>query len=175
MISVCILGKRFLFYNVLQKKLAHMSYFYSARLRFILISSDPDRHRDGTYKTEVRFVLLRAVHDADAFERALAIGREEDSNPSESVREDGTKILCRWAFVEIEELSYLGLELDGVEISSLYEEYRPSQPIDFDTIFHPKNSKPEINNTAISPVNPKAEQDESQQHTTSGRLKKVDS
>ena len=107
--------------------------FYSARLLYIvLVDGDPRKrnHYDD------RIIVFRAKDRADAFRRALRLGRKEETGYKNCY---GKRV--RWALVEIASLDRVGRKIDGAEIASRLH-YRTSKKcIPPRRRFHPERSE----------------------------------
>ena len=126
--------------------------YYSARLHVVCIVDDPKHHAEGKYTCDYPFVLLRANSSDEAFQRALALGREQETVYKNKSGKD-----VRWALNAVEEIYELGDEIDGIEVGSLMDVYEPGHSIGIGTDLDPGSKQPvyssNVNNEA------RAEQD----------------
>jgi hypothetical protein len=113
--------------------LPHMDY-YSARLFVICLVDDGKLRRRHT--CDYPFVVFRAKTREQAFERALALGKEQEARYKNNKGQ-----WVRWALVQVETIKRLGRRLDGREIGSLLDVHRSDRPIPFDKRFYPKKSR----------------------------------
>ena len=113
--------------------LALMDY-YSARLLIVCLVDDGRPRKRNT--CDYPFVVFRAKGYKHAFQRALDLGKQQETR-----YKNGKGQWVRWAFVQVENVKHLGKTLDGLEIGSLLDVLRSDQPVPFRKRFHPKKSK----------------------------------
>ena len=109
--------------------------FYSARLLFVILIDDGKPRKRHDWDEIV--VVFRARDFGQAFERALEIGRSQET---EYLNYQQHKV--RWAFAEVATLDIVGKRVDGVEVASRLFSHQSKEPIPFNTQFHPENSRP---------------------------------
>jgi hypothetical protein len=107
--------------------------YYSARVFVICMVDDGKPRR--RYTCDYPFFVFRAKSREQAFERALALGKNQETRYKNHKGQ-----WVRWALVEVEAIKRLGRRLDGVEIGSLMDAHRSAQPISFGKRFHPERS-----------------------------------
>jgi hypothetical protein len=108
--------------------------YYSAKLFVICLVDDSKPRRRNT--CDYPFVVFRAKDREQAFERALALGKQQETRYKNHKGQ-----WVRWALVQVEAIKHLGRSLDGVEVGSLLEVHCSAQPIPFGKRFHPKRSR----------------------------------
>jgi len=108
--------------------------FYSARVLVICLVDDGKPRRRNT--CDYPFFVFRAKSREQAFERALALGKQQETRYKNHKGQ-----WVRWAFVQIEVITRLGRRLDGVEIGSLLDVHRSKRPFSFAKRFYPEKSK----------------------------------
>ena len=108
--------------------------YYSARLLVICLVDDGKPRRRNT--CDYPFLVFRAKSREHAFERALALGKQQETRYKNHKGQ-----WVRWALVQVEAIQCLGRRLDGVEVGSLLDVHRSAQPIPFRKRFHPAKSK----------------------------------
>ena len=111
--------------------------YYSARLHVVCIVNNSKHHAEGKFTCDYPFVLFQASSFDEAFERALALGREQ-----ETVYENGDGDEVRWALNSVEEIYQLGEEIDGIEVGSLMDVYEPEASISFTSDLDPASKRP---------------------------------
>ena len=109
--------------------------FYSARLLFIILVDDGRAKKKNDYDESV--IVFRARDFANAFERALEIGKAQEKR-----YKNGQGQSVRWALVEISNLDYVGRKIDGAEVASKLHSRISAKPISPKQRFHPQRSKP---------------------------------
>jgi hypothetical protein len=109
--------------------------YYSAWLTFIVLVDDGRPRKRHTYDDSI--VLFRARDYEHAFERALDVGRSQET---EYTNPYGQKV--RWVLVEVVKLQRVGRRLDGQEVCSLLDCRRSKDPIPYANGFRPERSKP---------------------------------
>ena len=110
--------------------------FYSARLLFvILVAGGPGRKRNH-YDESV--IVFRARDFEHAFERALELGRERETNYK---NDKGQRV--RWSLVEVINLDCVGRTIDSREVASSLHYRTSRERIQPNRTFHPERSKPE--------------------------------
>lgn len=110
--------------------------FYSVRISVLCLVDDGLIPSDG-YTRDIQVHLIKAKDNEEAFEKALEIGRAEETTYS---NEEGRKV--RWAFEKIESITLLGKSIEGGEISSRMEGYFPKAPLPFESVFQPESDEP---------------------------------
>ena len=113
-----------------------MSY-YCARLHIVCIVDDPDHDRENGHTCDYPFVLFQAADAGTAFTRALELGRAKEHSYLNC-----NERTVRWALRAVEQIWYLGNELDGVEAGSILDVYRLETPLGIDAQFTPENELP---------------------------------
>lgn len=108
-------------------------HYYSARLHKVCIVDEPENYEEGKYTCDYSFVIFRADSYEDAFQRALGLGRDQETIYKNSEGND-----VRWALNAVEEVTELEPDLDGIEIGSILDEYVPKEPIGITTVFQPE-------------------------------------
>jgi len=109
--------------------------FYSAKLLFIILVADGPGCKRNHYDESV--IVFRARDFVHAFERALELGRKQ-----ETTYQNDKKQKVRWALVEILTLDLVGRQIDGKEVNS-HLHYRTSKRrIPPAKRFNPQRSKP---------------------------------
>lgn len=83
------------------------------------------------------FIVFRARDPADAFERALELGRQQESTYR---NEKGQKV-C-WTFARVEEINHLGPTVEDGEVGSLMDVFRSKKPLTFRHRFYPAKHRP---------------------------------
>ena len=109
--------------------------FYSARLLLISLVEDGKQTKQNLYDESI--VVFRASSWDHAFERALELGRQQ-----ETTYENVYGHTVRWKLVEIINLDLIGKKVDGAEVASKLDYKRVKEPISSDAEFHPENSEP---------------------------------
>ncbi len=110
-----------------------MTYF-CARLLVVCLVNDGKLKMRNT--CDYPFIVFRARDYEHAFERALALGKQQESRYKNSKGQ-----AVRWAFVQIENIKRIGRSLDGVEVGSLLDVLKRKRPIPFNKRFNPRKSK----------------------------------
>ncbi len=113
-----------------------MSY-YSARLHVVSTVNNKEKLTESEHICDYPFIVFKAVDDVDAFQQALSLGRDQEHEYENS---DGD--LVRWRLRAVEHIWKLGDEIDGKEIGSIMDVYRPDEPLDFDSPFSPESETP---------------------------------
>ena len=83
------------------------------------------------------FIIFRANNHEHAFEKALQLGREQETVFKNIEGND-----VRWALVKVEEIWELGENIDGIEIGSLMDVWKTDKPIPFNFQFEPEKKRP---------------------------------
>jgi len=109
--------------------------YFSARLIFVTLVDDERPKKTNTYDEGI--FLLRAADQDQAFERAVAIGREHET---EYLNDHGQRV--RQAFVEVDEIKYVGTRLEDQEVASIGFSKRTDEAIPYDQQFDPEASNP---------------------------------
>jgi hypothetical protein len=109
--------------------------YYSAWLVFIVLVDDGRPRKTHTYDDSI--VVFRARDYDHAFERALELGRSQET---EYTNPYGQKV--RWALVEVLKLQRIGRRVEGQEVSSPLDRRRSKEPIPYGRQFHPERSRP---------------------------------
>ncbi|SKB08947.1 protein of unknown function [Prosthecobacter debontii] len=113
----------------------HLMDFYSARLLFVVLVADRPGRKRHLYDETV--IIFRAKDSAHAFERALELGREQETDyPNDKGHQ------VRWALVQILNINHIGRSVDGKEVASSLHYRTSKESIPPDHIFHPEKSKP---------------------------------
>jgi len=110
--------------------------YYSARLFVLCLVDDGKPRKRNT--CDYPFVVFRARGFPQAFARALALGREQETTYA-----NGKGQSVRWVFVRVEEIKRLGRDLDGREVGSLLDVFRSDAPIPFRRRFRPEKYQPQ--------------------------------
>lgn len=116
---------------------------YSARLQVVCIVDDPDRHAEDEPTCDCPFVRFRADSHEQAFERALARGREQETVCK---NESGGDV--RWALNAVEEIYELGEDIDGIEVGSLMGVHELEHRMGIETDFEPASKQPIYSSSA---------------------------
>jgi len=111
-----------------------MSY-YSARLLIVCIVDDGKPINKHT--CDYPFVIFRAKNEDEAFDRALKLGREQETVYK---NEEGKDV--RWALVEVQEIWKLGDDVDGIEVGSIMDVWETENPVPYDSNFEPQEKLP---------------------------------
>lgn len=115
--------------------------YYSARVHIICLVDDPGHHIEDGYLCDYAFFIFWAEDFIQAFERALSLGREQETSYQGSLGDP-----VRWAVNEVEEIRCLGEKRDifdaGIEVGSILDNYYPKEMIPFTTNFHPELKQP---------------------------------
>ena len=119
--------------------------YYSARLHVVSIVDDPDQLQERSYLCDYPFVLFLATDDDAAFMRALELGKQRES---EYMNADGQRV--RWRLRAVEFIWKLGTEINGIEVGSILDEYRPDVALTFDTVFSPETEIPIVSDESYS-------------------------
>lgn len=109
--------------------------FYSARLLYIILVADGPGKKRNHYDETV--IVFRARDHADAFERALEIGRSYETDYFNDKQQR-----VRWALTEIIAVDWVGRTVNGREVSSFLHYRTSEEPIAPDHVFHPERSQP---------------------------------
>jgi hypothetical protein len=108
--------------------------FYAARLLFVILVDDGRPKKKNHFDESV--VVFRAKNFADAFKRALKLGK---SHETDYKNDKGQRV--RWAVVEILNLDWVGKTIDGKEVASNLHCRTQKQPIPASKKFHPERAK----------------------------------
>jgi hypothetical protein len=111
--------------------------YYSTRLHLICIVDNPDHHIEEGYICDYSFFLFWAEGSTQAFERAISLGREQ-----ETLYQNASGNNVRWALNAVEEIRCLGEKIDGVEVGSLLDIFRPNKLIPFTADLQPQLKQP---------------------------------
>ena len=111
--------------------------YYSARLHVVSIVNNMKRLEECEHICDYPFVVFEATDDDAAFQRALELGQDQETEYENS---DGE--LVRWRLRAVEHIWKLGDEMSDKEIGSIMDVYRPDEPLDFDSPFSPKSELP---------------------------------
>ena len=109
--------------------------YYCAQLLTVCLVADGKPRKLNT--CDYSFVLFKANDYEHAFERAVALGKQQETQYSNAKGQP-----VRWAFVRVEAIKHLGAELDGIEVGSLLDVWRTEEPLPFSKRFQPHRSKP---------------------------------
>lgn len=109
--------------------------YYSARLLVICLVDDGKPRKRNT--CDYPFFVFRARDYAHAFQRALQLGREQQTTYNNA---KGQKV--RWTFARVEDIKHLGRKIDGCEVGSLLDVFRSDEPIPFRQRFQPAKHQP---------------------------------
>ncbi|MBX7212159.1 MAG: DUF4288 domain-containing protein [Verrucomicrobiaceae bacterium] len=113
--------------------------FYSAKLHVICLVDDPSVFEDeGGHLCDYAIVVFRAADFEAAWHRALELGRAQEHGYENA---EGNQV--RWAFRGIEDIEELGEDIDGMEVGSVLDIYKPEEPLPFDTEFNPEKHLPD--------------------------------
>jgi hypothetical protein len=108
--------------------------YYSARLLVVCLVDDGKPRKRNT--CDYQFVVFRARDYGRALERALALGKQQETRYKNAKGQ-----WVRWAFVEVQNIKRLGRSVDGREVGSLLDVLRSEHPMPFRKRFHPRASK----------------------------------
>lgn len=98
------------------------------------------------YTQDIQVHLVDAVDDADAFKKALEIGRKEEHSYKNN---DGDEV--RWLFKGVEAITCLGGDVEGKEVSSRMEIFYPDSPLDLKFELNPEASNPIVTSNESTP------------------------
>ena len=111
--------------------------YYSARLHVVSLVNNEKKLAESEYTCDYPFVVFDAVDDDSAFQRALSLGRDQETE-----YENGEGELVRWSLRAVEHIWRLGDDIEGREIGSIMDVYRPGEPLEFDSPFSPESESP---------------------------------
>lgn len=109
--------------------------FYSARLLYVIMVHEGTARRRNLHDESV--IVFRAKDFQDAFQRALELGRAQET---EYKNGKGQKV--RWVLAEITTLDFIGRKIDGKEVSSRLHDRVGRKRISSGQKFRPERSKP---------------------------------
>ncbi|MBU1536488.1 DUF4288 domain-containing protein [Myxococcota bacterium] len=116
-----------------------MSWF-SARL--LIVSIVDDGEPEDNCLCDYPFFVFQAMDEQEAIAKALQLGYEQEHTFR---NEDGNDV--RWAFAQIDQIWNLGDEIDGKEIGSLMDYWKPENPIMANHQFCPREAVPDFDYT----------------------------
>ncbi len=99
----------------------------------VLVDSGKPRKRNTC---DYAFVVFRARDYSHAFERALTLGKQQETRYKNNKGQ-----WVRWAFAKVENITRLGRTLDGREVGSLLDVLHSDHPLPFGKRFTPEKSK----------------------------------
>ena len=105
--------------------------YYSARLLIIILVDDGKPKKTNHYDEPV--FVFKAQDYEHAFARAIELGGEQETLYKNAAGQD-----VRWAFVKVAEITFLGKEIDGVEVSSTMSYITSKELIPFGHEFKPE-------------------------------------
>jgi hypothetical protein len=106
---------------------------YCAKLLVVCLVDDGKPRQRNT--CDCQHVVFRARDYEDAFARALAFGKREETRYKNAKGQ-----WVRWALAEIQSIKYLGRSVDGLEVGYFLHERRFECPIPFKKRFNPGSS-----------------------------------
>jgi hypothetical protein len=109
--------------------------YFCARLLVVCLVDDGKPRRRNT--CDYPFILLKATDFADAFSRAIDLGRKQETKYKNSKQQS-----VRWAFVKVEQIWELGGNLDGQEVGSIMDVLITDEAISYRKRFNPKRHLP---------------------------------
>lgn len=108
--------------------------YYCARLLVICLVNTGKAKRK--HICDYPFVVFKARDYEHAFERALTLGKEQETKYKNSKGE-----MVKWVLAKVEAINCLGENIDGIEVGSLMDVWKSKKPIKYSKRFNPKNSK----------------------------------
>ena len=112
--------------------------YYSAKLHVVCLIDDSSQDDEKLgYLCDYSIVVFRADDFEKAWPRALELGYQQEQSYNNP---DGKAV--RWAFRGIEDIQELGDDLDGQEVGSVLDYYKPKTPLAFNTKFSPETHVP---------------------------------
>jgi hypothetical protein len=109
--------------------------YYAARLLVVCLVDDSEPRKRHT--CDYQFMVFRARDYNHAFERALELGRAQ-----QTIHKNAKGQNVRWVLARIEEIKHLGRKIDGCEVGSLLDTFRSDKPISFRHRFQPAQHPP---------------------------------
>lgn len=109
--------------------------YFSARLLIVCLVDDGKSRKKNT--CDYPFFLIQAKDHEEAFQRALELGKKQETR-----YENDKGQAVRWAFVRVEEVKALPQCLNGVEVGSLLDVLVTEKRMPFKQSFSPKNHRP---------------------------------
>jgi hypothetical protein len=106
--------------------------WFSSKVRLVVLLE-----KEGAWRYADSVLVFRAADFGEAFQRALALGRELEE---EYLNGEGEKV--RWRLKEIVSLDVLDDDLDGAEVYSEPVALEPGEGYTFDVRFEPEKSQP---------------------------------
>jgi hypothetical protein len=110
--------------------------FYSATLLFIILVDDGKPRKKNDYDESV--VVFRSRSYQQAFQKALKIGHTMESEYQNKFNKR-----VRWAFIDVEKITFIGQSVNNQEVSSKLHSKITKFPIKYAHKFKPENSKPQ--------------------------------
>jgi len=111
--------------------------YYSARLLVVILINDGKPKKKNRYDESI--IVFKAKDYNHAFERALEIGRTQETTYKNSIGENGQDV--RWALVAVTEIRCIGKKIDGVEVISKLHYATSENPVPSDYDFNPEEQK----------------------------------
>jgi len=108
---------------------------FCARLLVVCLVDDGRPKKRNT--CDYPFVLLEAADYEIAFEKAVELGKKQETKYRNSKKQ-----LVRWAFVKVEKITQLEESLDGQEVASLIDVLKTEEPLSYRKRFSPGKSRP---------------------------------
>lgn len=112
-------------------------YYFSARLLIVCLVDNGKPRKKNT--CDYPFFLIQAKDHEEAFQRALKLGKEQETRYENSKGQ-----MVRWVFVRVEEVKALPQSLDGVEVGSLLDVLVTEERIPFKHSFSPEKHRPRL-------------------------------
>jgi len=107
---------------------------YCARILVICLVND---RRLRKHLCDYQFFTLLARDDNHAFERAIEIGKQQETQYKNGSDQD-----VRWVLARVESIKRLGDSLDGIEVGSLLDYWHNKRPVSFKRRFKPNEHFP---------------------------------
>ena len=111
-----------------------MPYFCARLLVVCLVNDGKPRKRNIC---DYPFFVMKARDHAQAFIKAVQLGKKQEAKYKNSKQQ-----LVRWAFVKVEQIWELGEDLDGLEVGSLMDVLKTTEPIGYRKRFAPNGEMP---------------------------------
>jgi len=109
--------------------------YFCARLLVICIVDD--RKPKKKHTCDYPFLMIRAKNEEEAFSKALALGKEQETNYKNQKGQD-----VRWALAAVEQIWNLGDSIEDVEVGSIMDVWKTEKAIAFEHKFSPEDRMP---------------------------------
>jgi len=109
--------------------------YYCARLLVVCLVNDGKPRKRNI--CDYPFVLFKADSYEAAFERALQLGKAQETHYKNHKGQ-----MVRWAFVKVEQIKRLVGGLDGVEVGSLMDVWPGNVTVPYRKRFYPERNEP---------------------------------